>query len=85
VDVKTKAVVERFEGSTAILSLGEDGKKMEVPRTDLPEGCKEGDWLKVELNGEKLVKTNPDRAETARARKRIEDKMAALLRGEQLK
>jgi hypothetical protein len=83
--MKMKAVIDRFEGSIAILDAGEGKKKMEVARADLPKGCKEGDWLKVELEGEKLVKAEPGREETARARKRIKDKLAALLRGDQLK
>ena len=83
--MKIKAVIDRFEGTTAVLNMGEDERQMEVPRAALPKGCKEGDWLQVELDDEKLVKVEPDPAETARARKRIEDKMAALLRGDQLK
>ncbi len=83
--MKTKAVIDRFEGKTAVLTVGQDERKVEIPLSSLPRACKEGDWLQLELEGEKVLGIEMDPEETNRARKRIEEKMAALLRGDQLK
>jgi hypothetical protein len=83
--MKEKAVIDRFEGNTAVLNIGEDERQMEAPRSSLPESCKEGDWLQVELDGGKLVSVESDPDETERAHQRIAEKMTALLRGDHLK
>ena len=83
--MKEKAVIDRFEGNTAVLNIGEDERRIEAPRSRLPKGCKEGDWLKVELDEGKLVGVESDPQETEQARQRIAEKMAALLRGDHLK
>jgi Protein of unknown function (DUF3006) len=83
--MKEKAVIDRFEGNTAVLNIGEDERQMEAPRSSLPKSCKEGDWLQVELDRGKLVRVEADPDETERAHQRIAEKMAALLRGDHLK
>jgi hypothetical protein len=83
--MKEKAVIDRFEGNTAVLNIGEDERQMEAPRSSLPKSCKEGDWLQVELDGGKLVSVESDPDETEQAHQRISEKMAALLRGDHLK
>lgn len=42
-----KAVVDRFEGDFAILLFGDSEIKVNIPKGLLPDGAKEGSWLKV--------------------------------------
>ena len=79
-----KAVIDRFEEGQAVLLVGEQERKLVVPRKSLPKGAKEGQWLKVELDGERLVSAAIDQEETARARQRIAEKLERLRRGEHL-
>ena len=71
-----KAVVDRFEGKMAVLLV--DDKPRNVLRSALPVGVKEGDWLEVELEGERLVSAKVDAGETARMKARIAEKLARL-------
>jgi hypothetical protein len=71
-----KAAIDRFEGKQAVLLVGE--KPLNVLRSALPEGVKEGDWLEVEFEGERLVRAKLDADETARMKKRIEEKLERL-------
>lgn len=80
-----KAVIDRFEGAFGILSIGDEERRLNVPRKSLPKGCKEGSWLQVELDGDTLIHVQLDPEETARARERIAEKLARLQRGDQLK
>jgi len=64
--MKIKAVIDRFEGNTAVLNVGEDERRIEAPRSSLPKGSKEGDWLQVELEGKRPVKAESDPEETER-------------------
>lgn len=65
------AVIDRFEGDTAVLMVGEAETKLDVPRASLPKRAKEGDWLKVEIAGGKVVSAEIDAEETAKRRERI--------------
>lgn len=80
-----KAVIDRFEESQAVLLVGEQERKLIVSRKDLPRGAKEGSWLKIELEGERLLSAMIDEDETVRAKQRIADKLERLKRGEHLK
>lgn len=80
-----KAVVDRFEEDQAVLLVGDQERKLIVPRRSLPRTVREGHWLKVKLNGAGLVTATIDKRETARARKRIAEKLEGLRRGEHLK
>jgi hypothetical protein len=43
-----KAVIDRVEGELAVLLLGDKGEfKLNLPLSQLPEGCKEGDILNM--------------------------------------
>ena len=80
-----KAVVDRFEGSKAVLLL-DDGKcQLVVPRSELPVGTRAGAWLQVDVKSNRLVSASLDPAETERVRKRIDDKLARLRRGDHLR
>ena len=80
----TKAVIDRFEGSQAVLLVGDAAEPLVVPRKCLPKRVKAGHWLQVELDGQALVSAVVDKEETARARQRIAEKLAQLRRGEHL-
>jgi len=80
-----KAVIDRFEGVMAVLSLGQDDERLVVPRKLLPRGAREGSWLQVDMADGKLLKAVIDKEETERARLRIAEKLEALRRGDHLK
>ncbi len=44
-----RAVIDRFEGDLAVLLFGDEEIKVDVPRSLLPPGAKEGSWLTVSL------------------------------------
>ena len=47
---KIKALIDRFEGETAVLLLGEEEQESaELPKSFLPAGSKEGDILKIRI------------------------------------
>jgi hypothetical protein len=81
--MKTKAVIDRFEGDQAVLLVHE--KPMVFRRKSLPVGLKEGDWLMIEIEGERLVSAEYDEAETEKTKERIAEKLARLRRNEQTK
>jgi hypothetical protein len=83
--MNVKAVVDRLEGESAVLLVGEDEKHIVVPRHSIPGAAKEGTWLQVELRGETLLRAEIDEKETAKAKERIAAKMARLRSGQHLK
>ncbi len=43
-----KATIDRIEGEIAVLLLGDKGEfKLNIPLSQLPDGCKEGDVLNM--------------------------------------
>ena len=44
------AYLDRFEGNLAVLLLGEEEKKVNFPKSFLPEDVGEGDYLKIEIS-----------------------------------
>ena len=44
------AYLDRFEGNLAVLLLGEEEKKVNFPKSFLPEDAGEGDYLKIEIS-----------------------------------
>ena len=81
-----KAVIDRFEGDFGIVIIGEEEgeRQVDVPRKALPKGAREGDWLQVEMHGDHITSALYDKAETARAKQRIMEKLARLRSGEYL-
>lgn len=79
-----KAVIDRFEDGWAVLLVGEEERRLSVPRKQLPRGVREGHWLQVELEGDTLLSATIDQEGTAQARKRIAEKLARLRRGDHL-
>jgi hypothetical protein len=80
--MKTKAVIDRFEGDKAVLLVGEEEDKLIVPRASLPPGVKEGQWLQVDVEDDRILAAALDEDETIKAKKRIAEKLARLRRGQ---
>ena len=47
------AYLDRFEEDKAVLLLGDDMKKCNFPRSDLPAGLNEGDYVKIDIQYDK--------------------------------
>lgn len=74
-----KAVIDRIEDRRiAVLLIGEEEHRFNVPLDKLPKGVKEGDWLKIELEGQELLSAEIDKEETERRLQRIKEKLARL-------
>ena len=80
--MKVKAVIDRFEGDKAVVLIGEEQDRLVVPKVELPSGAKEGDWLVVDVEDDRVLSAELDPDETARAKERIAEKLARLRRGE---
>jgi hypothetical protein len=65
-----------------VLLVGDGSRRLNVSRQSLPKGIKEGTWLRVELDGDKLHSAEIDAEETERAKQRIAEKLNRLRRGE---
>ena len=76
-----KAVIDRFEGDLAVLLVGDRERQLVVPIKSLPAGVKEGQWLEVELAGDRLVSAIIDEEETSKVKARIAEKLARLRKG----
>lgn len=86
--MKTKAVIDRFEGDKAVVLVGDEQDALIIPiipKTLLPKGTKEGDWLQVEVKDDRIISAKLDEETTAAAKKRISDKLEKLRRGEHRK
>ena len=77
-----KAVIDRFEGDYAILILGDDEQRLNIPRKQLPQKAKEGSWLQLDIVGGQPSNIIFDEKETEKARQRIADKLARLRKGD---
>lgn len=64
---RTRAVIDRIEdGGTAVLLVGENEQKVELPASLLPEGADAGDHLSIDITLD------------AASRKEAEDRVKAL-------
>ena len=79
-----QAVIDRFEGETAVLLIGTAQRPLDVPRSQLPSEAREGQWLRVELSDGQLVRVEIDLEATEAARARIQEKLERLRRGDHL-
>ncbi len=74
-----KGVIDRIEDSrTAVIFLENDLKRYDLPVSLLPAKAKEGDWLRLEISDDKIVKIEIDEDETDKRRKRITEKFLRL-------
>jgi hypothetical protein len=76
--MKTKAMIDRFEGDLAVLLVGEEQDRLEVNKSMLPIGAKEGDWLQVDVKDDRVFSATADPKGTSDAKKRIQDKLSKL-------
>lgn len=79
-----KASVDRFEGKWAVLLVGDPARLVNVPRSSLPRRVREGYWLLVEFDNDRLLSAVVDHEEMKRTKKRIREKLEKLRRGEHL-
>jgi len=81
-----KAAIDRFEEKMVVLIIGEGEAERQVivPKKSLPRGVREGTWLQVEMDADRVVSAVIDTEETMRAKQRILDKLERLRRGEHL-
>jgi hypothetical protein len=79
------AVVDRLEGTQAVLLVEPDQRVIDVPRAHLPSDTRAGDWLQLEIVGGVVVAMTQDEVATEAARTRIQDKLARLRRGDHLR
>ena len=79
--MKTKAMIDRFEGASAVLLVGEEQDRLVVNKNILPKGAKEGDWLQVDVQDDRVFSAIADPEGTADAKKRILDKLGILREG----
>lgn len=47
------AYIDRFEEDKAVLMLGDDMKKCNFPKSYLPDGLQEGDYVKISIEYDK--------------------------------
>ena len=83
--MSVKAVIDRFEEEWAILLMGEDERRVEVKRQELPDEASEGDWLLLEIEDDRIVSAVIDKTEKDTVSERIMSKLERLRRGEHLK
>jgi len=76
-----KAVIDRIEdGRIAVVFLEGSLERFDLPVSLLPDGAREGDWLKLEVCEGKIVGIEIDKEETERNRKKIRKKFEELRR-----
>ena len=79
VDFLEKAVIDRIvDDKYAVLLVGENETEVTIFKEVLPDGAKEGTWLKVVLTDGKLEKIDIDTTETASREIEIKNKMDKL-------
>jgi len=83
--MKTKAVIDRFEGDKAVLLVGKEQDRLIVARNSLPKSAKEGDWLSVDVRDDRVISAVVDTKETEAAKKRIKGKLDQLRKGDHKK
>lgn len=74
-------VVDRVVGDVAVVLVGGDEAEYELATESLPEGAREGSWLRVRLEGDGLAVIGRNVAGESEQRHRLEDRLGRL-RGE---
>lgn len=74
-----KAVIDRIvDEKTAVILVGEDERQHHYPADKLPEGAREGTWLRVRVESGEIVFVEVDQEETDTTRRRLQEKMDKL-------
>lgn len=68
-----RVIIDRFEGEFAVCEVSDDGRMINLPQKDLPEGAKPGDVLTIS-DGSITI----DNEETADRKKRINNLLDSL-------
>lgn len=77
-------VIDRFEGKFAVIEVVGESEFHNVMKNLLPRRAKAGDHLLLEVENEQVVNVQIDPEATEKARKRIQEKLDRLRRGEHL-
>ncbi len=80
-----QAVIDRFEGEIAVVLIGETQRPFDVPRSQIPPEAREGQWLRVEVQGDQVVRVEIDAQASEAAQARIQEKLERLRRGDHLR
>lgn len=78
-------IIDRFEGGFAVIEVTGEPELRNVPKKLLPRGAKEGDHLQLELEDGQVIRVQIDPEATEEARKRIQEKLDRLRRGDHLR
>lgn len=80
--VETVAALDRIEdGTHAVLIIGDPPEReLVVPVEQLPQGVREGHWLRVVLEGDQFISAAIDEQATEAAKQRVQGKMERLRR-----
>jgi hypothetical protein len=70
-------VIDRFEGTTAVI-VADDGRTFDVPRSELPRGCREGAVLRLDGEPPDWSRAVIDEAERARRLQRAREALERL-------
>lgn len=74
-----KGVIDRIEdGRIAVIFLENDLKRYDLPVSLLPAEAREGDWLRLTISDDKVIKIEINKDETDKRRKRITEKFLRL-------
>lgn len=79
-----KGVIDRFEGDWAVVEIANETEPRNISRKLLPRRAKEGDYLQLEIKDGNVIQAKTDPDATQAAKKRIQDKLGRLRRGEHL-
>jgi len=72
-------VIDRIEdGRIAVIFLEDDLKRYDLPVSLLPAEAREGDWLRLTISDDKVIKIEINKDETDKRRKRITEKFLRL-------
>lgn len=79
-----KAVIDRIEGMLAVVLMGEKGEfKFNIPLSFLPDGCKEGDVLKISIERD-LVATEQTKERVSGIMEKLKKKkQSGIIKGQE--
>lgn len=83
--MKTKAVINRFDRDKSVFLVGDEKDRLTIVQSLLPPGAREGRWLQVDVEDNRVLNAAISENATAEAKIRIEEKHAKLRRGDRLK
>ena len=63
-NIKFYGTLDRFEGNIAVILIGDEGETIEISKSLLPDGCKEGDLISFRLEKkDKKTKAEKEKVE----------------------